>query len=74
MTTDRAIFLQTRARFLNFRKSAGETPSLPSLVTRLLGFVLNQKMSVMTPILEIEFVGMIVSSKKMTISLPQKYQ
>ena len=36
------------------------------------GFVINQKKPVMTSVQEIEFLGVIVNSKEMTISLPQK--
>ena len=35
------------------------------------GFVVNEKKSVMTSVQEIEFLGMIVNSKEMTIFLPQ---
>ena len=42
------------------------------LLVQCLGFVVNQKKSVMTPVQEIEFLGMIVNSREMTISLPQK--
>ena len=39
------------------------------LLLQCLGFVINQKKSVMTPVQEIEFLGMIVNSKERTISL-----
>ena len=42
------------------------------LLLQCLRFVINQKKSVMIPVQEIEFLGMIVNSKEMTISLPQK--
>ena len=42
------------------------------LLLQCLGFLINQKKSEMTPVQEIEFLGMIVNSKEMTITLPQK--
>ena len=42
------------------------------LLLQCLGFLINQKKSVMTPVQEIEFLGMVVNSKEMTIALPQK--
>ena len=40
--------------------------------TSVLGFVINQKKSVMTPVHEIEFLRVIVNSNEVTISLPHK--
>ena len=42
------------------------------LSLQCIGFVINQKKSMMTLVQEIEFMGMIVNSKEMTVSLPQK--
>ena len=42
------------------------------LLLQCLGFLINQKKSEMIPVQEIEFLGMIVNSKEMTITLPQK--
>ena len=42
------------------------------LLLQELGFVINLKESVMTPSQEIEFLGMVINSKEMTISLPEK--
>ena len=42
------------------------------LLLQCLGFVINQKKAVMAPVQEIEFLRMIVNSKEITISLPQK--
>ena len=42
------------------------------LLLQCLGFLINQKKSEMTPVQEIEFLGLIVNSKEMTITLPQK--
>ena len=35
------------------------------------GFVINLKKSVMTPSQEMEFLGMVINSKEITISLPE---
>ena len=40
--------------------------------TSVLGFVINQKKSMMTPVHEIEFLRVIVNSNEVTISLPHK--
>ena len=42
------------------------------LLLQCLGFLINQEKSEMAPVQEIEFLGMIVNSKEMTITLPQK--
>ena len=43
-----------------------------NLLLQCLGFFISQKKSVMTPVQEIQFLGMIVNSKVMIICLPQK--
>ena len=56
-------------------KTKGETIALRDMAILLLhclGFFINQKNSVITPVKEIEFLGTIVNSKELTISLPQK--
>ena len=60
---------------LTIGRTRKETKTLQDTAILLLqceGFVLNQKKSVMTPIQEIEFLEMLINSKEMTISLPQK--
>ena len=42
------------------------------LLLQELGFVINLKKSVMTPSQEMEFLGMVINSKEMTISLPEE--
>ena len=42
------------------------------LLLQELGFVINLKKSVMTPSQEMEFLGMVINSKEMTIYLPEK--
>ena len=42
------------------------------LLLQELGFVINLKKSVMTPSLEMEFLGLAIKSKEMTISLPEE--
>ena len=37
-----------------------------------LGFILNMEKSILNPVQEIEFLGLIVNSVKMTLSLPEQ--